>query len=93
MSESNDAKISLYYIFSNGLGVKKNLKKANAFIKHISTNTPLYAFKSNISEGIKIENIEEDNNQEKPKKEKKQRKPRKKNKVKSFLKKILSLFK
>ena len=32
LSESNDAKISLYYIFSNGLGVKKNLKKANAFI-------------------------------------------------------------
>ena len=93
LSESNDAKISLYYIFSNGLGVKKNLKKANAFIKHISTNTPLYAFKSNISEGIKIEKIEEDNNQEKPKKEKKQRKPRKKNKVKSFFKKILSLFK
>ena len=94
LSEDNDnAKISLYYIYSNGLGVKKNLKKANSFIKNLPVNTPLYAFKSNISEGIKIEKIEEDNKQEQQKKEKKQRKPRKKNKVKSFFKKILSLFK
>lgn len=92
-SKNNEAKISLYYIFVNGLGVKKNLKKANSYIKGLSTDTPLYAFKSNISEGIKIEKIEEDNDQEQPKKEKKQRKPRKKNKVKSFFKKILSLFK
>lgn len=93
LSNSNESKISLYHIYVNGLGVKKNLKKANSFIKNLPANTPLYAFKSNISEGIKIEKIEEDNEQEQPKKEKKQRKPRKKNKVKSFFKKILSLFK
>ena len=69
------------------------MKKANSFIKNLPVSTPLYAFKSNISEGIKIEKMEEDNEQEQPKKEKKQRKPRKKNKVKSFFKKILSLFK
>lgn len=92
-AKNDDSKISLYYIYANGLGVKKNLKKANSFIKNLPANTPLYAFKSNVSEGIKIEKIEEDNNQEQPKKEKKQRKPRKKNKVKSFFKKILSLFK
>lgn len=93
ISKNDDSRISLYYIYANGLGVKKNLKKANSFIKNLPANTPLYAFKSNVSEGIKIEKIEEDNNQEQPKKEKKQRKPRKKNKVKSFFKKILSLFK
>jgi len=92
-AKNDDSKISLYYIYANGLGVKKNLKKANSFIKNLPTNTSLYAFKSNISEGIKIEIIEEDNEQEQPKKEKKPRKPRKKNKVKSFFKKILSLFK
>ena len=92
-TKNDDSKISLYYIYANGLGVKKNLKKANSFIKNLPVNTPLYAFKSNISEGVKIEKIEEDNEQEQPKKEKKQRKPRKKNKVKSFFKKILSLFK
>lgn len=92
-AKNDDSKTSLYYIYANGLGVKKNLKKANAFIKHISTNTPLYAFKSNISEGIKIEKIEEVKEQEQAKKGKKPRKPRKKNKVKSFFKRILSLFK
>ena len=92
-SKNDNSKISLYHIYANGLGVKKNLKKADSFIKNLPANTPLYAFKSNISEGIKIEKIEEDNEQEQPKKEKKQRKPRKKNKVKSFFKKILSLFK
>ena len=92
-SKEDEAKISLYYIYSNGIEVKKDLEKANSFIKNLPANTPLYAFKSNISEGIKIERIEEDNEQEQPKKEKKQRKPRKKNKVKSFFKKILSLFK
>lgn len=89
-AKNDDSKISLYYIYANGLGVKKNLKKANSFIKNLPTNTSFYAFKSNISEGIKIE---EDNEQEQPKKEKKPRKPRKKNKVKSFFKKIISLFK
>ena len=89
-AKNDDSKISLYYIYANGLGVKKNLKKANSFIKNLPANTSLYAFKSNISEGIKIE---EDNEQEQPKKEKKPRKPRKKNKVKSFFKKIISLFK
>ena len=93
ISKNDDSRISLYYIYANGLGVKKNLKKANSFIKNLPVNTPLYAFKSNISEGIKIERIEEDNEQEQQKKEKKPRKPRKKNKVKSFFKKILSLFK
>ena len=92
-SKNDNSKISLYHIYANGLGVKKNLKKADSFIKNLPTNLPLYAFKSNISEGIKIEIIEEDNEQEQPKKEKKPRKPRKKNKVKSFFKKILSLFK
>lgn len=92
-SKNDNSRISLYYIYANGLGVKKNLKKANSFIKNLSTNTPLYAFKSNISEGIKIEKTEKDNEQEQPQKEKKPRKPRKKNKVKSFFKKILSLFK
>ena len=92
-SKNDDAKISLYYIYSNGLGVKKNLKKANSYIKGLSSDTPLYAFKSNISEGIKIEKVEENIEQEQPKKEKKPRKPRKKNKAKSFFKKIISLFK
>jgi hypothetical protein len=68
LSNSNESKISLYHIYANGLGVKKNLKKANSFIKNLPANTPLYAFKSNISEGIKIEKIEEDNDQEQPKK-------------------------
>ena len=92
-SKNDNSKISLYHIYANGLGVKKNLKKANSFIKNLPANTPLYAFKSNISKGIKIENIEEDNEKEQPKKEKKPRKPKKKNKVKSFFKKIISLFK
>ena len=93
LSNSYESKISLYHIYANGLRVKKDIKKANSFIKNLPVNTPLYAFKSNISEGIKIERIEEDNEQEQQKKEKKPRKPRKKNKVKSFFKKILSLFK
>ena len=93
LSKNDESKQSLYHIYANGLGVKKNLKKADSFIKNLPANTPLYAFKSNISEGIKIKKIEEDNELEQPKKEKKQRKPRKKNKVKSFFKKILSLFK
>lgn len=92
-SKNDNSKISLYHIYANGLGVKKNLKKANSFIKNLPANTPLYAFKSNISKGIKIEKIEEDNEKEQPKKEKKPRKPKKKNKVKSFFKKIISLFK
>lgn len=93
LSNSNESKISLYYIYTNGLGVKKNLKKANSYIKGLSSDTPLYAFKSNISEGIKIEKVEENIEQEQPKKEKKPQKTRKKNKVKSFFKKIISLFK
>jgi hypothetical protein len=93
LSNSNESKISLYHIYVNGLGVKKNLKKANSFIKNLPANTPLYAFKSNISEGIKIEKIEEKSTPELPKKEMKQRKIRKKNVVKSFFKKIISLFK
>lgn len=76
LSNSNESKMSLYHIYANGLGVKKDIRKANSFIKGIPTNIPLYAFKSNVTEGIKI-----------------RRKPRKKNKVKSFFKKILSLFK
>ena len=93
MSKNDDSKISLYYIYANGLGVKKNLKKANSCIKNLSVNTSLYVFKSNISEGIKIEKIEEKSTPELPKKEMKQRKIRKKNVVKSFFKKIISLFK
>ena len=89
-AKTKDAKISLYYIYSNGLGVKKNLKKANSYIKKFSSDTPLYAFKSNISDGIEIEKLEE---VEQPKVEKKSRKPRKKNKVKSVFKKVLSIFK
>ena len=89
-AKTKDAKISLYYIYSNGLGVKRNLKKANSYIKKLSSDTPLYAFKSNISDGIEIEKIEE---VEQPKTEKKSRKPRKKNKVRSVLKKIISIFK
>lgn len=92
LSENDNAKMSLYYIYSKGLGVKKNMKKANSYIKGFTSHPSLYAFKSNISEGIKIEKTEEDT-LEQPKKEKKQRKPRKKNKVKSFFKKIISLFK
>lgn len=90
-AKTDNARISLYYIYSNGLGIKKNLKKANSFLKNLPVNTPLYAFKSNISEGTKIEKIEEE--LEQPKHEKKPRKPRKKNKVKAFFKKVVSLFK
>lgn len=75
-SKNDNSKISLYHIYANGLGVKKNLKKANSYIKNLPVNTPLYAFKSNVTEGIKIK-----------------RTHRKKNKVKSFFKKIISLFK
>ena len=89
-SKNDNAKLSLYYIYSNGLGVKRNLKKANSYIKKLSSDTPLYAFKSNISDGIEIEKLEE---VEQPKVEKKSRKPRKKNKVKSVFKKVLSIFK
>ena len=53
----------------------------------------MYVFKSNISEGIKIEKIEEKSTPELPKKDMKQRKIRNKNVVKSFLKKIITLFK
>ena len=54
LSNSNESKISLYHIYANGLGVKKDIRKANSFIKDIPTNIPLYAFKSNVTEGIKI---------------------------------------
>ena len=89
-AKTDNARISLYYIYSNGLEVKKNLKKANSCIKKLSFGTPLYAFKSNISDGIDFEKLEE---VEQPKVEKESRKPRKKNKVKSVFKKVLSIFK
>ena len=54
LSDSPNAKISLYNIYAKGLGVKKNLPKAFSYIKDISPKTPFYAFKSNLSEGIKI---------------------------------------
>lgn len=54
LSDNPNAKISLYNIYAKGLGVKKNLPKAFSYIKDISPKTPFYAFKSNLSEGIKI---------------------------------------
>ena len=54
LSDSPNAKISLYNIYSKGLGVKKNLPKAFSYIKDISPKTAFYAFKSNLSEGTKI---------------------------------------
>lgn len=54
LSNSPHAKISLYHIYSKGLGVKKNLPKAFSYIKDVPSKTPFYAFKSNISEGVKI---------------------------------------
>lgn len=95
-SKKDEAKISLYHIYANGLGVKKNLKKAKSYLKNIPADTELYAFKSNVSDGIRIERLEY---QEAPPsqpgkpKGKTSRKPRKKNKLKSILKKILKVIK
>ena len=98
MSKKDDAKISLYHIYANGLGVKMNQKKAESYLKNIPTDTELYAFKSNVSEGIKIERLEHKKEpvpQQTSSKSKRKtsRKPRKKNKLKSILKKILKVFK
>ena len=97
LSGNNDSLISLYYIYANGLGVKKNQKKAESYLKNIPPDTELYAFKSNVSEGIKIERSGHPKeaapkSPSKPKR-KTSRKPRKKNKLKSIIKKILKVFK
>lgn len=98
-SSTEEAKLSLYYIYSRGLGVKVNLKIANSYIKDIPKNTPLCAFKSNISDGIDFDIIEEKVKKtpqeeiNKTRKSRKSRKPRKKNKIRSFFWKILSMFK
>lgn len=55
LSKNDDSKMSLYHIYSNGLGVKKNMNKAISWILDIPIDNPFYAFKSNVSEGIKIE--------------------------------------
>ena len=55
LSKNDDSKMSLYHIYSNGLGVKKNMNKAISWILDIPIDNPFYAFKSNVSGGIKIE--------------------------------------
>jgi len=55
LSKNDDSKMSLYHIYSNGLGVKKNMNKAISWILDVPIDNPFYAFKSNISEGLRIE--------------------------------------
>lgn len=54
LSNSKESKLSLYHIYANGLGLKKNKIVAFSYLRKLPHNIPFYAFKSNVSTGIKI---------------------------------------
>ena len=68
LSKNDESKQSLYHIYSNGLGVKKNVNKAISYVLNVPTDNPFRAFKSNISEGLKIEQPQIDEQYNKVKK-------------------------